>query len=94
MGIEIPEDWPTLQDNLWYKCYVDRYEAGPVPQSCDNVFIDSKWCCLQGAQIKAWIAADQQCKNNPLCTGLPPGNSQRLMNITGPSDTWALCWVT
>ena len=91
MGEEIPDDWPTLEDNLFYRISVDRFEHGPIEGTCDNAFIDSTFCCIIGWEVKAWIAGNKQCQSNPLCPGLPFGNSQRITNITGPSDTWAQC---
>lgn len=91
MGIEVDESWPTLQDDLWYKVDVDRFEPGPVPRTCDNLPLNPIFCCKLGIDVKDFITNDRQCTNFAFCPALPMGTNQRITLIRGPFDTFGAC---
>ena len=92
MGTPVPNDWPEIKDDKWYKVTVNRHEINPSGGGCSNALFDSKTCCVSGALLREFIIDDHQCANWDLCTGPPLGMNQRVTNITGPYLTQLDCF--
>lgn len=91
MGTPVPEEWPELDPEKWYCCYVDWYFTEGEEGGCEKDYQGRKRCCRTGAQIQAWLDADSECVfSEALCPFYSPG-AQRLVAIHGPYDTLADC---
>lgn len=90
MGTPVPDDWPPLEDGLYYKITVDTFGFGLPPNTCSGPYNDTVSACFEGSVVRTWINLDHQCSAWPLIF-FGGGVNQRIVDIDGPFDDLAAC---
>jgi len=87
----VPEEFPVLEDAKFYLCDYDTFFDLTPADGCEQAFVGQVSCCFSGADIKAWRAAGNECKEGfPMCI-LIGTTSQRIVSTHGPYDTIDAC---
>jgi len=81
---DIPDPPPEYDDELWYCCVVECYFDESAITDCTQDYVGMFKCCKTGAEIKAWHAAESECKNNHGLCGEMGWAAQRLRYAAGP----------
>lgn len=90
MGTEVPDDWPPIYGDKWYKVTVAAHIPSPPYNVCSGPITQTFACCQIGSQINNWIKCDWQCSGIELCV-FSGYTEQRIVNVEGPFDDQDAC---
>lgn len=90
MGTIVPEDWPDLDDELYYRIQVDYWWHTPYADGCYGDYVGRHQCCVLGGQIKIFQKL-YTCKWGISPCGPMWNGTFRIVCITGPFDTLEAC---
>jgi len=91
MGDPIPDEWPELEDDLWYCVTVEVFTGMTEEPWCDENFqIADLKCCKEGWEIREFQDGWECVQWSELChhSGY---TSQRVKDITGGWATLEEC---
>lgn len=95
MGTPVPLESPDLENDKFYRVYVDPYQDLTPATGCDQEALGRWSCCKQGVFIQLWLDGGWECSVilDPfmeLCmrTGF---SAQRLVAIHGPYNLLEDC---
>lgn len=91
MGTPVPDEWPGLEDDKWYKTTVDSFYDDEFRDECLGEYIGRFTCCVKGIDINGWYFAEFECTTYVGLCGFPALPEQRCVCITGPYDSEGDC---
>jgi len=90
MGRLLPDDWPPIDDEVWYCVGVECYPTGVPTDPCGLVNPTYYSSCILGQDLNDWVNSDLQCSSTGLFN-IPFFQKQRIVKIVGPYDAFSLC---
>jgi len=92
MGTPVPDDWPEIEADKWYRIKVDLFWDMSEDQDCSQDYIGQQECCQLGAIISYFIENTTCINYAGICNPLTLA-AQRIICVTGPFDSQEDCWA-
>lgn len=91
MGIDIPGEFPELDDTKWYKVTWDYWFNTESADRCGDVYEGNCTNCREGFYIREWLEAGKTCKWVFWECFFLTKRAHRIIDIQGPFDTEQNC---